>query len=100
MTDLERRALLGDREAQEECTRRGIALRCPICGRSLEKTDDGTRYIHVDPCTFMPWAIDVNDKETLDEWNTRPARLLAGVRIAGTWITQESTPFAGTQICH
>lgn len=31
MTDLERRALLGDRSAQEECTRRGIVLACPHC---------------------------------------------------------------------
>lgn len=32
MTDLERRALLGDREAQEECTRQGIVLPCSFCG--------------------------------------------------------------------
>lgn len=37
MTNLERRALMGDRQAQEECTRRGIVLRCPFCGGS---TDD------------------------------------------------------------
>ena len=32
MTELERRALLGDRQAQEECTRQGIVLPCPFCG--------------------------------------------------------------------
>lgn len=32
MTDLERRALLGDRQAQEECTEKGIMLPCPWCG--------------------------------------------------------------------
>lgn len=32
MNDLERRALLGDRQAQEECTRQGIVLPCPFCG--------------------------------------------------------------------
>lgn len=32
MSDLERRALLGDRKAQEECTRQGILLPCPLCG--------------------------------------------------------------------
>lgn len=31
MTNLERRALLGDRQAQEECTRQGIVLPCPLC---------------------------------------------------------------------
>lgn len=30
MTELERRALLGDREAQEECARKGILLQCPF----------------------------------------------------------------------
>ena len=32
MTDIERRALLGDAEAQRECTEKGIVLRCPFCG--------------------------------------------------------------------
>lgn len=32
MTDLVRRALLGDRESQEECTKQGIVLPCPFCG--------------------------------------------------------------------
>lgn len=32
MTDLIRRALLGDREAQKECTKQGIVLPCPFCG--------------------------------------------------------------------
>ena len=31
MTDIERRALLGDLQAQNECTRRGIVLPCPHC---------------------------------------------------------------------
>ena len=34
-TDLERRALLGDQQAQEECTRQGIALPCPCCGSAV-----------------------------------------------------------------
>lgn len=32
MTDLERRALMGDKQAQEECTAKGIVLPCPCCG--------------------------------------------------------------------
>lgn len=39
MTDLERRALLGDRQAQEECTRHGIVLPCPFCGGDYEPKD-------------------------------------------------------------
>lgn len=39
MTDKEliRRALMGDRETQQECTRRGIVLPCPICGEELRE---------------------------------------------------------------
>ena len=36
MTDLVRRALLGDRESQEECTKQGIVLPCPFCGGEAE----------------------------------------------------------------
>lgn len=36
MTELERRALLGDKQAQEECTRQGILLPCPFCGGNSE----------------------------------------------------------------
>lgn len=32
MTTLERRALLGDAEAQRQCTEKGIMLPCPFCG--------------------------------------------------------------------
>ena len=36
MTDLERRALLGDAEAQRECTEKGIVLGCWRCGGDAE----------------------------------------------------------------
>ena len=39
MTDLVRRALLGDREAQKECTAQGIALPCPFCEGNSVKVD-------------------------------------------------------------
>lgn len=41
MNDLIRRALLGDREAQKECTRQGIALPCPNCVAKMEEKNDG-----------------------------------------------------------
>lgn len=30
--ELIRRALMGEKQAQEECTEKGIVLPCPICG--------------------------------------------------------------------
>ena len=35
MSDLKRRAMLGDQQAQEECSRQGIALPCPCCGSDV-----------------------------------------------------------------
>lgn len=40
MTELERKALLGDQEAQRECTEKGIILPCPCC-----KGNARVRYI-------------------------------------------------------
>lgn len=76
MTELERRALLGDRQAQKECTRQGIVLPCPFCG--------GVAMIEYD--TVSPFEYNVlcgdcgvmlgisEDKQVaISEWNTRPA---------------------------
>lgn len=37
MTELERKALLGDPEAQRECIEQGIVLPCPFCGGRIEQ---------------------------------------------------------------
>lgn len=90
MTDLERRALLGDREAQEECMRQGIVLPCPCCGgkSKLKKgfpsrqiphcrqavvqcKECGVRTITHKQLPMERWQ-DV-DKYALEQWNTRAA---------------------------
>lgn len=45
MTDLERRALLGDRQAQEECTKRGIVLSCPHCNGNGKVSFKDYRFV-------------------------------------------------------
>lgn len=45
MTDLERRALLGDKQAQEECTRQGIVLPCPHCRGNAKVSFKDARFI-------------------------------------------------------
>ena len=89
--DLIRRALLGDHEAQQECTEKRIVLPCPYCGSDklyvdgpyrsndipaemisdIDRDYDGFsvscscgNYIEVEYGTF---------KDTLAQWNTRPA---------------------------
>ncbi|MBE5037284.1 hypothetical protein INF35_05770 [Subdoligranulum sp. DSM 109015] len=69
MTDLERRALLGDRQAQEECTRQGIVLACPMCGKKevLTLHSNGKVYHNYTiECAFNGRFVRIKD------WNTRP----------------------------
>lgn len=73
MNEFERRALLGDKTAQEECTRHGIVLPCPFCGRSEEtvfKLAHSNLYAHkrTGKC-----ALDGMIIYNLADWNTRPA---------------------------
>lgn len=76
MTDLERRALLGDREAQEECTRQGIVLPCQCGGEA--------KFVASDPFLQFWWVIRCTecgtqtgsrptDRAALAAWNTRQA---------------------------
>ena len=89
MIELERRALLGDRKAQEECTEKGIILPCPLCGgkaeRGMNKRDSRKRYgvyhtIATVQCTACTAKVTMAgfDVETAyryaeGHWNTRPA---------------------------
>ena len=68
MTEFERRALLGDEQAQEECTKRGIALPCPCCGRHTEAIMNNQAVYHVNrDCLLNSQLV------SLRRWNTRPA---------------------------
>lgn len=84
MTDLERRALLGDAEAQRECTEKGIVLACPWCGCD-ERDMIGLSVYHEQyfysceacgcngPIVFDNDTCDYPEHEALVKWNTRPA---------------------------
>ena len=74
MTDLERRALMGDKQAQEECTRQGIVLACPRCG----KGGASTKYVMGDywyecPHCHSASGFHSSAEVALADWNTRPA---------------------------
>lgn len=82
MTDLERRALLGDAEAQRECTEKGVLLPCPFCGGDSRivkrkfKTgfypSGGTYYVHCARCLITTQPRRQKNK-VIEQWNTRPA---------------------------
>lgn len=84
MTDLERRALLGDAEAQRECTEKGIVLACPWC-KCNERDMLGLNVYHdqyfysCEACGCNGPVVRDNDNcdypehDALAAWNTRPA---------------------------
>ena len=72
MTDLERRALLGDKQAQEECTQRGIVLACPLCKSNITVSIKGHLF-HCKSCNFtLTFPAIISKAEALMRFNTRP----------------------------
>lgn len=83
--ELIRRALMGDKQAQEECTEKGIVLPCPFCGDDVTITEipahkhcivnlpeyGGGCFIECDNCTYAISGDDVMD--ALRTHNARPA---------------------------
>ena len=77
--ELIRRALLGDQEAQKQCTEKIILLPCPFCGSNnidIKYTSAlDQMWFQCEKChTEGPLANRVKDARKL--WNTRPAPLI------------------------
>lgn len=95
MNELIRKALLGDKQAQEECTRQGIVLPCPFCGgtnitkigmdegiyiENDEEKENFFKKIPIYACDFSKggcgsyaFHCGTTDYVALNAWNTRPA---------------------------
>lgn len=81
--ELIRRAIMGDKKAQKECTAKGIMLPCPFCGGKATMQQDitGRESYHVvcsnvkDMCNLIAglpmWS--ESEEDALKVWNTRPA---------------------------
>ena len=75
VTDLERRALLGDREAQEECTRQGIVLSCPFCREAknlVVRNVCGDAFVECLRCHATS-SLTSSPDTAIKDWNTRAA---------------------------
>lgn len=79
MTDKEliRRALLGSREAQQECTEKGIVLPCPFYGSDSKVFADidlfGARCVD-STCIGHDMRAEYYLRDrAIEDWNTRPA---------------------------
>lgn len=86
MTELERRALMGDPAAQQECTEKGIVLSCPKCFKPVkvngpedwkptfyDPDSGGDPYGFYCECGLAFETDHYEFKEALAEWNTRTA---------------------------
>lgn len=75
MTELERRALLGDKEAQKECTEKGIVLSCPKCFKpvTVKKYDFENITIECECGLNFHHKSWEQIREFPKEWNNRQA---------------------------
>ena len=79
MTELERKALLGDKKAQKECTEKGILLSCPFCGSKVTRKIGLMRlnFFKCSKCgavvSFDNDYYNTHKNEAISAWNTRQA---------------------------
>lgn len=83
MTELERKALLGDKGAQKECTEKGILLPCPICNGVPARHKIREDFLGVGYKTngFNVFCLNCrtsteylkSQNEAYERWNTRQA---------------------------
>ena len=92
MTELERRAMLGDKQAQKECTEKGIVLPCAHgseCRIFRIEVDGKTAYraISMHCCCFQGPA-RLTEKDALSDWNTRQAPPIGRCGECAHWYKQ------------
>ncbi|WP_353653937.1 Lar family restriction alleviation protein [Acetanaerobacterium sp. MSJ-12] len=95
MTDLVRRALLGDQEAQEKCTRQGIVLPCPCCGGEAKLKQLSGRWSVCCLNNCVGSRIYNDNQRALATWNTRQAPLIGRCETCG----RREAEYAAETIC-
>lgn len=99
MTNLERRALMGDKQAQEECTRQGILLPCWKCGGEAEVNElhTGGKPIYAAACKKHHCgaygAGSASVPKAIEFWNTRPAPPIGRCEECANRKTQECSMY-------
>lgn len=104
MTSLERRALLGDRQAQEECTRQGIVLPCPFCGGPVTVKSQKVQYglsgtiISCKKCLVQLYSSDERAVPTHDGVRNTPIEKHKEIGIS-RWNTRQAMPIGRCREC-
>nr|DAU24508.1 MAG TPA: restriction alleviation protein [Caudoviricetes sp.] len=68
-----RRALMGEKQAQEECTEKGIVLPCPLCGNENNIISNWGMFRVWCPHCKAKSEDTLTTRDALKSWNTRPA---------------------------
>ena len=71
--ELIRRALMGEKQAQEECTAKGIVLPCPFCGNENNIISNWGMFRVWCPHCKAKSEDTLTTRDALKSWNTRPA---------------------------
>lgn len=71
--ELIRCALLGDEQAQEECTAKGIVLPCPLCGNENNIISNWGMFRVWCPHCKAKSEDTLTTRDALKSWNARPA---------------------------
>ena len=67
------RALMGEKQAQEECTEKGIVLPCPLCGNENNIISNWGMFRVWCPHCKAKSEDTLTTRDALKSWNTRPA---------------------------
>ena len=73
MDSLVRKALLGDKKSQEECTEKGIVLPCPFCGNENNIISNWGMFRVWCPHCKAKSEDTLTTRDALKSWNSRPA---------------------------
>ena len=100
MTDKEliRRALMGDQEAQKECTEKGIVLPCWRCGgeSEIQELHTGGKPIYAVTCkkTYCGayGCAHSTQQKAIEYWNTRPAPPVGRCGECALWKEEKECP--------
>ena len=71
--ELIRRALMGEKQAQEECTEKGIVLPCPFCGNENNIISNWGMFRVWCPHCKAKSEDTLTTRDALKSWNPRPA---------------------------
>lgn len=71
--ELIRRALLGSRDAQQECTEKRIVLPCPFCGNKNIRISNWGMWRCWCPECLGKSEDSLRERDAIKHWNTRPA---------------------------